>query len=85
MFKILLLTGENCSYCKKLEGALHNANFLDKVEIRLLKPQEKNDMDFIRKYKISTFPTLLKLENEEEIDRLCGLQPLTRLKEFLSE
>lgn len=86
MFKILLLTGENCSYCKKLEGALHNSNLLDKVEVRLLKPEEKDDMDFIRKYTISTFPTLLKLDDEgNEIDRLCGLQPLTRLKEFLNE
>lgn len=86
MYKILLLTGENCPYCRKLEGALHNSNLLDKVEVRLLKPQEKDDMDFIRKYNISTFPTLLKLDDEEnEIDRLCGLQPLTRLKEFLDE
>lgn len=81
----LLLTGENCPYCRKLEGVLHNSNLLDKVEVRLLKPQEKDDMAFIRKYNISTFPTLLKLENEEEIDRLCGLQPLIRLKEFLNE
>ena len=85
MFKVLLLTGENCPYCRKLEGVLHNANLLAKVEVRLLKPQEKEDMDFIRKYNISTFPTLLKLENEKEIDRLCGLQPLKRLKEFLNE
>lgn len=85
MSKILLLTGENCPYCRKLEGALYNSNLLDKVEVKLLNPQEKDDMDFIRKYKISTFPTLLKLENEEEIDRLCGLQPLTILKEFLDE
>lgn len=82
MSKVLLLTGENCSYCRKLEGALHNCDLLDKVEVRLLKPQE--DMDFIRKYTISTFPTLLKLDDEDnEIDRLCGLQPLSKLKEFL--
>ena len=85
MSKILLLTGENCPYCRKLEGALHNCDLLDKVKVRLLKPQEKEDMDFIRKYKISTFPTLLKLENEEEIDRLCGLQQLYLIKEFLNE
>ncbi len=86
MFKVLLLTSENCPYCKKLEGALHNSNLIDKVEVKLLKPQEKEDMDFIKKYKISTFPTLLKIDDtEEEVDRLCGLQQLYIIREFLNE
>lgn len=83
---ILLLTGENCSYCRKLEGALHNCDLLDKVEVRLLKPQEKEDMDFIKKYTISTFPTLLKLDDKEnEVSRLCGLQPLQHIRDFINE
>lgn len=82
--KIIFVSGLHCPTCRKLEGALHNIDLLDKIEHRIINTAEKDDFDFIKKYKISTLPTLLKVDdNEEEVERLCGLKPLSIVKEFI--
>ena len=53
-------------------------------EHKVVDLSNKEDLNFAQKYKLQTFPTLLKLDdNGEELGRLCGLQPLSKIKDFV--
>ena len=80
---IYFISTENCGSCRKLDGALHCADLSHLVNHKVIDVSVKEDMDFIKKYKIYTFPTLLKIEDDKEVGRLSGLVPLGKVKDFL--
>lgn len=79
--EILFFSSEHCTLCRKLEGALHNTNLLTRVKHIVINP---DDMELAKKYNINTLPVLLKLDDDwNEVDRLCGLPPLSKVREFI--
>ena len=83
MSKVIFVSMPSCGSCRKLQNAMDYAGI--KVdEHKLIDPSNKEDLDFAQKYRLQTFPTLLKLDdNGEELGRLCGLQPLSKIKDFV--
>lgn len=77
--KIIKFSTEFCGSCRKLDAILEVANLAPDEEITL----SPDDLDIARRYNVSSFPTLIKLDNEEnEIERINGLVPLSKIKEF---
>lgn len=79
--KIIKFSSSFCGSCRKLDAILQVANLIPDEEILIT----TDDLELARRYNISAFPTLLKLDdNELEIDRISGLVPLSKLKEFFA-
>ena len=72
---------EHCPMCRKLDSMLKALNY-DPDKTYVLSP---DDMEAAKKYNVSTCPTLLKIENDNVIDRLSGMVSVNRLKEFIKE
>lgn len=75
--KIIKFTGTHCPACRKLEALLGYNNLKANEEIVL-----DNDLETARKYQVGTLPTLIKFEDDKEIDRINGIVPTQRIKEF---
>lgn len=80
MNKIIKFTGTHCPSCRKLEALLKMHKLEVDEEIVL-----DNNLELARKYQVSTLPTLLKIEGDKEIDRVIGIVPSQRIKEFFGE
>ena len=80
---VIFISMSFCGSCRKLQNAMEYAG-IEVDEHREIDTNKKDDMDFAQKYNIQTFPTLLKLDNNgNELGRLCGLQALSNIREFL--
>lgn len=75
--KIIKFTGTHCPSCRKLEALLKTLNLNVDEEILL-----DNNLELARKYQVGTLPTLIKFDNDKEIDRIIGIVPTQRIKEF---
>ena len=75
--KIIKFTGTHCPSCRKLEALLKMHNLEVNEEIVL-----DDNLELARKYQVGTLPTLIKFDNDTEIDRIIGIVPTQRIKEF---
>lgn len=83
MSKVIFVSMPSCGSCRKLQNAMDYAR-IEVDEHKVIDPSNKEDLDFAQQYKLQTFPTLLKLDdNGEELGRLCGLQALSKIKDFV--
>lgn len=83
--KVFFISMSFCGSCKKLQNAMEYAG-IEVDEHREIDTNNKEDMDFAQKYNLQTFPTLLKLDDSgNELGRLCGLQALSKIREFLKD
>lgn len=76
--KIVEFKTIGCPTCRKLSAILQVANLEPDREIFI----SEVNMDVAQKFNVQSFPTLLKLEDLKEVDRIVGLVPLSKLKEF---
>ena len=79
--KIIKFGGYTCSMCRKLDATLDLKGYNTKIDIRFT--LDDTSCDFAERYKVTTLPTLIKLDDDDnEIARLTGLVSLNRIKEF---
>ena len=76
--KIVKFSMKHCPSCRKLDALLEKLDLhCDEVVM---------DMENITtKYQIFSVPTLIKFKDDEEIDRITGLVPPTRIKQFFED
>jgi thiol-disulfide isomerase/thioredoxin len=98
MTKILKFYSPTCGPCKVIDNLLKQLNveyyninvydpeyFTEDFVSNTLEDYEK-DNDIITYYKITTAPTLLKLDSEGKIiNKVTGVLTLEQLKEFLKD
>ena len=83
MNQIIFISMPNCGSCRKLENALDYSG-IEIPEHKIIDPSNEDDLEWANNLNIITFPTIIKLdENGKEISRLTGLQPLTKIRQFL--
>ena len=83
--KVFFISMPFCGSCRKLQNAMEYAG-IEVDEHKVIDTNNKDDMKFAQKYNLQTFPTLLKLDDSgKELGRLCGLQALSKIRDFLKD
>lgn len=79
--KIIKFSSIGCGQCRQLQGFLDKNGYEVDEELDINK-----SIDKVKEYKITGLPTLLKLDDKgKEIDRIVGLCPPSRIKEFFNK
>ena len=72
---------ESCVLRQVLDGGKKKKGYNTKIDIKFT--LDDTSCDFAERYKVTTLPTLIKLDDKDnEIARLTGLVSLNRIKEF---
>lgn len=74
--KILKFYSETCGPCKVLDSNLKKAG----IEYESINVNDDKNNNLIKKYKIQSLPTLIKVDNEKEIARHIGILTVEQLK-----
>lgn len=67
----------NCSNCRKLSQILKQNNII--VEERELDEQTAKELN------IMSVPVMIKFIDDKEVDRITGLVPVSKIKEFCND
>lgn len=67
----------NCSNCRKLSQILKQNNIV--VEERELDEQTAKELN------IMSVPVMIKFIDDKEVDRITGLVPVSKIKEFCND
>lgn len=79
--KIIKFSGISCPSCRKLEAILKAKGLEVDEEVMV----DTSNIEIARRYNVSTLPTLVKVDNDAEVDRLTGLVPVSKIEEFFKE
>ena len=80
MKKILFFSAPWCGSCKILKPRINALEQEGLIEVEHL--NSDNNPDLAIKYSIKNIPTLILLENEEEVGRLSGAKSKEQILEF---
>ena len=84
MIKILKFESDSCPQCKALSVTLERITKEYKTDMKSIDIEEDNNQDLIRKYNISSIPTLIFLNEDKEYNRLVGNQPYATINKIIN-
>ena len=76
--------GDGCGNCKMLEGVLKQLEAEHK-DIKFEKMNIKDSEDLVKKYSITSMPTLVFLKDGEMAEKMIGLKPKTLIAKKIAE
>ncbi len=77
---ILKFYSNSCGPCKVLDKNLKTAG----IEFTAIDVHDDVNADLVDKYKIRNIPTIIKIENGEEVKRNTGIMTPDKLKEWVN-
>lgn len=82
MLNLLMFTMDTCQPCKRMLPLVHSLCVQQDVPLEVIDALEDNRSIH---YCISSVPTLILLEDGNEVNRLVGTCPTTELTKFLTK
>lgn len=79
--EILYFKSNNCGACKRMYPVVEEICADHGVKLHIYNYEDHKD--YFIKHNVQGLPTVIKMENSKEIDRLVGLQPASRLDVFI--
>lgn len=83
--ELLFFTLEGCGHCENMKPTwdLLKQNYNDNGYIKLIQVKAKDNQDLVQKYKVTGFPTLLYVKDEELVNEYNGDRTYEDLVKFL--
>ena len=76
--------GDGCGNCKMLEGILRQLEN-EHTDIKFEKKNIKDSEDLVKKYSVTSMPTLVFLKDDEMVEKMVGLKPKTLIAKKIAE
>jgi thioredoxin 1 len=83
--EILQFTADWCGPCKAMKPRVQE--FAEEMgdRIKLTVINVDTEAELTEKYSVRNIPTFIFKQNDEVVERLVGAQPITKLKEIVTE
>lgn len=82
MKQLIFFSANWCAACQTVKPTVEQVS--KQLGVQLAKVDTDYDVSLTQQYNIKSVPTLVLLENGQEIKRLVGNQPESKLKEFIN-
>jgi thioredoxin len=82
MKQLIFFSANWCAACQTVKPTIEQVS--KQLGVQLAKIDTDYDVSLTQQYNIKSVPTLVLLENGQEIKRLVGNQPENKLKEFIN-
>ena len=81
MKQVIFFTAKWCTECQSFKPVVESVS--KQVGVKLANIDTDYDVSLVEQYNVKSVPTLIVLENGNEIKRLVGSQPENKVKELI--
>jgi len=81
MKQVIFFTAKWCTACQSFKPVVESVS--KQVGVKLANIDTDYDVSLVEQYNVKSVPTLIVLENGNEIKRLVGSQPENKIKELI--